>query len=179
MKSVFEPGGKATVFSLAELYENAELWGKRLFAQRPPEMNNTTWEIVWYKPGAYSTPHYHTKSESVYYFDFEGGKGQCDIHLGWPLSTAEVKTITGKTLLYIPAYAIHSYSNTGDTEMLLVHSFSPPWQRDSGISTDMTDCLTGRTFTDVKEYADFISEICDKYGTFNDFADYVKSIGQY
>ena len=142
-------------------------------------MYNTTWEIVWYQPGAYSTPHYHTRSESVYYFDFIGGQGKCNIYLGWPLSEAEVKPITGRTLLYIPAYAPHSYSNVGETEMILLHSFSPPWSRDSGISTDMTDCLTGRTFTDVDEYADFIGGVDKKYSTFDQFVEYVKSLGKY
>lgn len=179
MKSSFEPGQDATLFSLAELHGEGQLWGKRLFAPRPPEMNNTTWEIVWYQPGAYSTPHYHARSESVYYFDFAGGEGKCNIYLGWPLSRAEIKAITGRSLLYIPAYAPHAYSNVGVTEMMLLHSFSPPWQRDSGISTDMTDCLTGRKFDDVDEYADFITEIDEKCATFDEFVDHVKMHGKY
>jgi oxalate decarboxylase/phosphoglucose isomerase-like protein (cupin superfamily) len=179
MRSEFKPGEEATIISLADLRDKSQVWGKRIFAPRLPEMYNSTWEIVWYQPGAYSAPHDHPRTESVYYFDFKGGAGKCNIYLGWPLSQAKVTIITSAALVYIPAHVVHCYSNVGETEMVLVHSFSPPWERDRGVSTDTTDTLTGHKYSDMNEYGDFVTELCSKYGTFDEYVEHVKSIGQY
>lgn len=179
MKSVFEPGEKASMFSLESLHEEAALWGKRLFAPRLPEMHNSTWEIVWYRPEGYSTPHLHACTESVYYFDFDGKAGKCNVFVGWPLSQAEITEISGPTLMYIPAHVVHCFNNVGDTEMLLVHSFSPPWERDRGTTTDITDMLTGRMFTDLNDYGTFVNTLCEKCSTFPEYVEYVKALGKY
>ena len=178
MKTEFEKGEKAKIVVLSELQEQADAWGKRHLNQARVSYNNT-WNVAWYEPGAWSSPHHHERSESVYYFGFKGEGGKCKTYLGWPLSEAKVTVITETTLIYIPAYEVHCFSNIGDVEMFLLHAFSPPWEEDLGVTIDLVDAESGRTYSDMKEYADHVREGDERFKTLEGYIEHLKEIGKY
>jgi len=169
------------VFSVSDLKATANGWGKRTQKDAPTNSAYNTWALVWYAPGAWSSPHHHENCESTYYFTFEEGDGKLLIYLGWPLSEARVIEATSATLMHMPAYEVHTFSNVGDTELTLLHTFSPPWKADPQGKTimDLVDAETGRAYTDMDEYAAKIRERDDKYGTLDGYIEYLKEIGTY
>jgi len=177
MKTVFEKGEKSKVVSLTELQEKSDKWGKRHLNQANISYNNT-WNVAWYESGAWSSPHHHEKSESVYYFSFKSGKGQCKIYLGWPLSKVKAVIINEPTMIYIPAYEVHCFSNIGETEMFLLHAFSPTW-KELGVTIDIVDAETGRTYNDMDEYAKHVIESDKKYGTLDGYIEHLMKVGKY
>lgn len=181
MASESETTAEGRLFVASDLKETAAGWGKRTQKNAPTNSSRNTWAFVWYAPGAWSSPHHHENCESTYYFDFRGGKGRLEIHLGWPLSKAKVTEITTATLMYIPPYEIHTFSNVGDTEMILLHTFSPPWKTDAQGKTvmDLVDSETGKSHTDMEDYARTVRERDEKYGTLDGYIEYLKEIGKY
>lgn len=177
MRTIFEKGEKSKVIVLSEARKEANSWGKRINKQLPISYNNN-WSLVWYPPQAWSCPHYHEKCESVYYFDFQGKPGKIMIYLGWPLSEATVKEITGPTLVYVPAFEVHTFVNCGETEMFLLHTFSPPFQ-DFGITIDTVDPESGKRFINSEEYTEHVREADRKYGTLDGYIEYLKKAGKY
>lgn len=177
MKTTFEKGGKPQVIVLEDAKKEAELWGKRLIKQTDLSYNNM-WSFAWYPPAAWSTPHYHERSESIYYFDFQGKPGNVKMLLGWPLSQADVTEITGPTILYIPAFETHCFANCGDSEMFLLHTFSPPW-KDTGSEMDVVDAETGERFTEAAHYIEHVAEGDKKYGTLEGYIEHLKEVGKY
>lgn len=177
MKTKFEKGEKPQVVVIADAKKQASPWGKRLIKQTDLSHNNM-WSLAWYPPNAWSSPHYHENSESVYYFDFQGKPGNVKMYLGWPLSEAEVTEITAPTLLYIPAYVTHCFTNDGDTELFLLHTFSPPW-KDIGVTMDVIDSESGKRFNDADEYIHHVAEGDEKYVTLHGYIEHLKEVGKY
>lgn len=177
MKTEFKKGQKSEIVSLDKLHKEADKWGKRHLNQAKVSYNNT-WNVAWYEPGAWSSPHHHEKSESVYYFSFKSGKGKCKVYLGWPISEAKSIVVTEPTLIYIPAYEIHCFSNIGDTEMFLLHAFSPSWE-DIGVTIDIVDAETGHRYNDMDEYADYVKKGDEKYKTLKGYIKHLKEVGKY
>ena len=173
-----EPG---QVFSVADLKAVADGWGKRTHKDAPTDSSYNAWALVWYAPGAWSSPHHHENCESTYYFTFEGGAGKLLIYLGWPLSEARVIEATSAILMPMPAYDIHTFSNVGDTEITLLHTFSPPWGEDAQGKTimDLVDAETGKRYTDMDEYAEKVRERDKKYGTLGGYVEHLKEVGRY
>ena len=89
MKIKFEKGEKGQLLLLSDLKIQGSTVGKRTFGKAPISYNNT-WNLAWYEPGAWSTPHYHEGCESVYNFSFKEDKGCARVYLGWPLSEAKI-----------------------------------------------------------------------------------------
>lgn len=184
MRSTFEEGYETEirVFDLAKLHENRNSWGKRSASPLVPENSNSTWEFLWYAKGAYSLPHYHPKSESVYIIDFPGqpfGTGKARAFLGWPFSKAKVIEVSTPTLLLIPAFQVHTFSNDGDVEMFLLHTFSPPWEKDLHQSSDVYDVMTNEYFTDISKYSQYAREMAEKYDDIEDLIQDCKEKGIY
>ena len=178
MRTKFPKGEKGQVYALSDLRKGADHWGKRDLKQ-PPVGYNNTWQISWYAPGAWSSPHRHWGSESVYYFHFAGEGGEAQIYLGWPLSKARLTKITEPTIVHIPTLEAHCFSNTGKVDMILIHAFSPPWEEDLGVEIDLTDAETNKTYKKIDEYADHVREGDEKYGTLEGYIEYLKKIGKY
>jgi len=177
MKTKFEKGEKSEILVLSKERKEASLWGKRVIKQTSISYNNM-WSLAWYPPQAWSSPHYHELSESVYYFDFQGKPGNVRMYLGWPLSEAIIQEITEPTLVYIPAYETHTFSNNGNSEMFLLHVFSPPW-KDSGVTQDTVDAESGKRFTKSEEYIAHVGESDKKYSTLDGYIEHLKKIGKY
>ena len=177
MKTQFEKGDKCEVVVLSDARKEAALWGKRIISKTTISYNNN-WSLAWYPPQAWSAPHYHENSESVYYFDFQGKPGKVVMYLGWPLSKAIIREITEPTLVYIPAYETHCFSNDGNTEMFLLHTFSPPW-KDLGITMDVIDGESSKRFNNSEEYIEHVAEGDKKYGTLDGYIEHLKEVGKY
>lgn len=181
MATESEATAAGKIFVVSDLKQTAAGWGKRTQKNAPTDSEYNTWAMVWYAPTAWSSPHHHANCESTYYFTFKGDKGKLLIYLGWPLSKAKVIEINTATLMHISPYEIHTFSNDGDTEMTLLHTFSPPWKTDSQGNTvmDLVDSETGKSYTDMAAYAKTVRERDEKYGTLKGYIDYLKEIGKY
>ena len=177
MKTKFEKGERGQLLLLSDLKKEGAKWGKRTLKKAPFSYNNT-WQIAWYEPGAWSTPHCHEGSESVYYFGFKGDRGNAKIYLGWPLSEAQIIEITEPALCYMPAYEVHCFSNAGDSEMLLIHTFSPPWDEYLNVELDLFDAETKKTYNDINEYAEHVRVDDEKHATLG-YIEHLKKIGKY
>ena len=173
---------KFQIVNVSEIYKGADLWGGRVHSPFAAESDNICWEFVWYKPGAFSIPHYHPKSESNYFVDFstdESKTRKFTAYIGWPISEAKVIEITEPTLLLIPAHIVHTYSNDGDGDLFLLHAFSPPWQKDLGQTADTYDMMTQTYYDDGDAYGEFATITANKYEKIDDLWNEFKTMGIY
>ena len=170
------------IVNLIEVEKRAETWGNRIHSPFAAESDNISWKTVRYKPGAFSIPHYHAKSEAGYYVDFiseAGVKRELTAYIGWPISEAKVYKITEPTIILTPAHIPHTFENTGDGELFLLHTFSPPWFKDFGQSMDTYDLMTQTYFSDGDEYSKHARETTEKYPTFDALCEELKARGIY
>jgi len=169
------------IVNVNDIIGGADHWGGRVHSPFAAESANICWEFVWYKPGGFSIPHYHPKSESNYFVNFldDSKTHKFTAYIGWPISEAKVIEITEPTLLLIPAHLVHTYSNDGDSDLFLLHAFSPPWIKDLGQTSDVFDMMTEKYYSNGDEYGVFATDLASKFETVNDLWDEFKKMGIY
>ena len=92
---------------------------RELLAHRNSAIRNQSLAEARLAPGQSTTPHYHPKSEEIYYL--LSGEGQ--MRLG-----DEIHMVSAGDAIAIPPGVVHQILNTGDTELRLLCCCAPAYE---------------------------------------------------
>ena len=99
-------------------------WVKELIDPNNSDVQNLNIALIIVEPGKSSLPHYHNKSEEIYYILDGEGELKCD---------NVVKNINKGCGIYIPDKSIHMIKNNGNKNLKILSINAPPYD-----SSDVT-----------------------------------------
>lgn len=76
------------------------------------------------EPGQQTTPHYHIRTEEIYYL--VAGRGRMRID-------AEERDVAAGDAIAIPPGTVHTITNTGDTVLKLLCCCAPPYEHEDTV----------------------------------------------
>ncbi len=101
---------------------------RELLAHRNSCIRNQSLAEARLKPGQQTAPHYHPKTEEIYYIL----TGQGEMRLGQC-----VRMVGPGDAIAIPPGEVHTILNTGETELKFLCCCAPAYEHDDTVMVDM------------------------------------------